>query len=129
MNVHEAIAAAEQVLPGVPAPEGELDARWQAIIAVEEFLQDQPEDVWPFIMRWGRHSDPDLRAAIATCLLEHLLESHFDQFFNRVLEAVRADRLFADTFSRCAKFGASEIPANAVRFDALQREVFRLPGI
>src|SRR5436190_5294957 len=82
--VRRAIARAETVLPGRPAPEGKRDPRWQAIIFVGEFIESQPEHVWEFAQRWGKHAQRDLRAAIATCLLEHLLEYHFDAFFPRV---------------------------------------------
>ncbi len=84
MNVHEAIESAEATLPGVAAPDGQPDARWQAIIEVAGFIEDEPELVWLFVERWGQHSDKDLRAAIVTCLLEHLLEAHFDLLFPRV---------------------------------------------
>jgi hypothetical protein len=126
MDVHEAIAAAERILPGVSASEGQIDPRWQAIIEVEEFLQSNPEDVWPFIVRWDQHEDDDLRAAIATCLLEHLLECQFERFFPLVEQAVRANRFFADTVTRCWKFGQAENADNATRFDALKREAARL---
>ncbi len=74
MDASQAIRYANSILPGVPAPEGEEDPRWQAIIDVGEFIQSDPEEVWTFLSRWGAHSDPDLRTAIAACLLEHLLE-------------------------------------------------------
>jgi hypothetical protein len=76
--VEEAIVAAEAILPGHPAAEGGTDPRWQAIIAVSEFIEDHPEPVWSFIVRWGSSPDDDLRMAVATCLLERLLEFHFD---------------------------------------------------
>ena len=74
-TVQEAIRAADAVLPGRAAPEGAEDPRWQAIIAVGRFLESEPDAVWQFIQRWGVHADDDLRMAIATCLLEHLLSS------------------------------------------------------
>jgi len=37
MNVHKAIQHAETLLPGEPAPEGQQDARWQAVIATGDF--------------------------------------------------------------------------------------------
>jgi hypothetical protein len=76
--------------------------------------------VWRFIVRWGTHSQEDVRDAVATCLLEHLLEHHFDLIFPRVRELVMSSELFADTFRRCWKFGESELPQNAKEFDALQ---------
>jgi hypothetical protein len=74
MTVDEAISAAESILPGHAAPDGEIDARWQAIIAVSEFIEAEPEVVWSFARKWGAHPDDDLRMAISTCVLEHLLE-------------------------------------------------------
>lgn len=125
MNVRGAIRKAEKLLPGTAAPEGEEDARWQAILVVGEFLRSDPEPVWRFIRRWGSHRDADLRAAVGTCLLEHLLEQHFDAFFPRVERAVGESKRFAEMFSACWKSGQSEQPGRAERFDALVRRVRR----
>ena len=51
-------------MPGDPDVEG-LDPRWQAIIAVGEYVQTEPEAVWRFIRRWGGHPQEDLRDAMA----------------------------------------------------------------
>jgi hypothetical protein len=119
MTVQETIAQAEAILPGRVAPEGETDARWQAVIAVADFIETDPEEVWSFILRWGCSEDEDLRAAIATCALEHLLEHHFDRFIARVEDAARGNPLFASTVSSCWKFGQSEEPTRAARLDRL----------
>src|ERR1041384_7653640 len=87
MTVYQATRKAERVLPGKQAPEGQLDARWQAIIAVADHIEDHPDEVWSFARKWGAHASPDLRAAVATCLVEHLLEHHFDHIFPLVTEA------------------------------------------
>ena len=63
MTVHEAIDRAKDLLPGVPAPEGQDDARWQRIIDIEFYIVDEPEAVWAFVARWGSATDPDLRSA------------------------------------------------------------------
>src|SRR6185436_20659369 len=98
MTVQEVIAEAEAVLPGDgAAPDGEIDPRWQAIIAVSEFIEAEPEAVWSFARKWGAHPDNDLRMAISTCVLEHLLEYHFDAFISRVEEPAKADQHFAET--------------------------------
>src|SRR2546422_4548175 len=94
MTVSEAIRRAELVLPGRPAPDGQLDPRWQAIIGVGRFVRSQPEAVWRFVRRWGCYRDDDLRAAVGTCLLEHLLEHHFDSLFPRVARRARTDKQF-----------------------------------
>ena len=123
-NAQEAIRRAETLLPGVPADTG-IDARWQAIIAVGEHVEGEPEAVWEFVQAWGSNSQEDLRAAIATCLLEHLLEHHFAAIFPRVQQRALADPLFADTFLRCAQFGQAEEPSNAQRFQWLRRRLCR----
>src|SRR6188508_1311809 len=105
MTVHEAIASAEAILPGIAAPDGQLDPRWQAIISIGEFVETEPEAVWSFILRWGASSDADLRMAVATCLLEHLLEIHFDDFINRVDATSAESQLFGKTVTACWTFG------------------------
>jgi len=123
MTVHEAIAAAERILPGHAAPDGVEDPRWQAVIEVGNFVSEEPEAVWPFVLRWGSHGDDDLRAAIATCLLEHLLEHHFDLIFPRVEAAARSNEFFAKTTAQCWKFGRAKEPVRAERFDRLWAEL------
>ncbi|MGH9786664.1 MAG: hypothetical protein ACRD88_21050, partial [Terriglobia bacterium] len=122
MTVWEAIEQAERILPGQAAPEEELDPRWQAIIEIGEFIEEEPDAVWSFITRWGCNGDEDLRAAVATCLLEHLLEYYFERFFPKVEEAAQANLLFAHTFLMCSKFGQSEEPGNSRRFNRLRRQ-------
>jgi hypothetical protein len=122
MTVDEAIRAAENLLPGRAAPDGQRDARWQAIITVGEFIENEPEAVWSFVVRWGASADADLRAAIATCLLEHLLEHHFDAFISRVEQAARADMWFREMAASCWTFGDAEHPDRVSRFEqAIQR--------
>ena len=125
MNVHEAIREAEALLPGKEAPEGATDPRWQAIIQVGEFIQTNPEEVWAFTDRWGRHEDDDLRSAVATCLLEHLLQWHFDHLFPLVEQSTRSDRKFADTLSRCWKLGEASEQENSDRIARLLEAVAR----
>jgi hypothetical protein len=123
MTVEEAVSAAESILPGHAASDGEVDARWQAIIAVSEFIQTEPEVVWSFARKWGAHPDKDLRMAISTCVLEHLLECHFDAFISRVEEAAKADQLFAKTVSNCWKIGQSDEATRAARLDRLKASI------
>jgi hypothetical protein len=119
VSVLDAIRAAESLLPGEPVEE-RPDPRWQAIIEISEYVESEPAPIWDFIRRWGSHPREDLRNAIATCLLEHLLEHHFAVYFSQVERAALADPLFADTFQRCWPFGQSEQPDNAERFAALR---------
>src|SRR3954451_5372607 len=124
--VQRAIARAEHILPGTPAPEGKRDPRWQAIIRVGEFVETQPEAVWEFARRWGTHEQADLRMAVATCLLEHLLEHHFELLFPRVRRAAMESPRFADTLNSCWPFGQAEVPENARRVKQLQCRMRRM---
>jgi hypothetical protein len=119
MNVNEAIARAEAILPGQQAADGEKDPRWQAVIAVGEHVGTDPEPVWSFVERWGTHPDDDLRMAIATCILEHLLEYHFDLIFPRMERLARSNPCFAEMVGWCWLFGQSELPENAARLRLL----------
>ena len=112
-SVQEKLAVAEQLLPGRTAPEGTEDARWQAIIEVAMFAEREPEAIWPFVLKWGSHEDEDVRAAIATCLLEDLLQYHFDLLFPRVAFAARSSEFFAKTTAMCWKFGEAAEPVRA----------------
>jgi hypothetical protein len=123
MTVTRAIKNAERVLPRRKAPEGQLDPRWQAIIAVAEHIEQHPEEVWRFTRKWGASADADLRAAVGTCLLEHLLEHHFDRIFPLVFEACHHSRRFADTFLMCSEFGQTARRGKRERFRRLRQEV------
>ena len=54
--------------------------------------------------------------AIATCVLEHILEHHFDSFFPRVETLARQNRWFHETFEACWQFGQSALPGNSKRW-------------
>jgi len=123
MTVREAIRKAERILPGKPAPEGQIDPRWQAIIRIEDYIEDCPEEVWLFTRNWGAHASADVRTAIATCLLEHLLEHHFLRVFPLVSDASRQSARFADTLSRCWHLGQARRPQNLKRLRVLMREL------
>ena len=123
MSLHSVIARAEHLLPGHAAPDGENDPRWQAIIDVAEFIPTHPEEVWVFASRWGCSDDADLRDAIATCVLEHLLEHHFEFVFPRLEALARSCPHFALTVHGCSKFGEAELPENSVRLDRLRKQL------
>jgi hypothetical protein len=123
MTVNESIAFAETLLPGQAALEGESDPRWQAIIAIGDFIETDPEAVWTFITRWGASDDEDLRTAIATCLLEHLLEHHFDLFIDRVERTSAARPSFGQTVMSCWKFGQSDETERSARLDRLRASI------
>ena len=119
MDVHQTIDTAEALLPGRSAPDGELDRRWEALLAIAEFVADDPDPICAFVLRWGSYPDADLQSAVASCLLERLLEFHFERVFPDIEAQARRDRVFAGTFSRCWKYGQADEAPHAARFDAL----------
>ncbi len=122
-TITQAIKRAERLLPGTPAPEGKKDPRWQAIIAIGNYIENYPDEVWQFVEKWGSHRSQDLRSAIATCLFEHLLEYHFDRIFPLVQKASLRRKRFADTFGYCWEFGQTLDPKNHKRVTALKKMI------
>jgi hypothetical protein len=121
--VEKTIKNAERLLPGIPANDSESDPRWKAIIDIGEYIQTEPQAVWLFIRKWGMNSNEDLRMAIATCLLEHLLENHFKEFFPAIKDACRKSKRFASTFRMCGKFGQTTQLENLKVFNELQSKL------
>jgi hypothetical protein len=120
MTVQDAISQAETAFQQHRAPRSENDPRWLAVAQVAHFTESEPGAVWSFIRKWGRSKDSDLRMAVATCLLEHLLEHHFDRFIAFVEDAALSDARFADTVCGCWKFGQAKEPSRAARLDRVQ---------
>lgn len=98
------------------------DTRWQAAIALGRIAESDPESVWTLVVSHGSRRQSDVRMAIATCVLEHLLEHHFDQFFPRVSAVAQSSRLFRDTFNSCYAMGQATLPRNARRWRRLLKE-------
>jgi hypothetical protein len=118
-DVNFAIARAESILPGRPSPEGNRDPRWQAIIRVAQFIDSDLDAVWQFARKWARHPSPDVRMAVATSLLEHILEGHFDAIFPRLQIEVDDSNRFADTLRSCWILGQAALPKNRARLAKL----------
>lgn len=121
-KVTSAIKKAEKLLPGIPTPEGKVDPRWLAIIEIGEYLETDPQEIWPFIRKWGAHPNEDLRIAIGTLLLEPLLELHFEEFFPLVRQACKESKEFAFTFEM-SDFAITEQGDNLKAFIQLKKEL------
>jgi len=102
--------------------------RWQAAIALGEFSKSAPDRIWPLVLKHGSRRHSDARMAIATCVLEHVLEYNFDAYFPRVADAARRSRWFRDTFSSCGRMGQSKLPRNARRWKRLESELHEIDG-
>ena len=85
------------------------DVRWQALIAVAGWIESDPEPVWEVVLEYGESEDEDMRMGVATVLLEHLLEHHFDAYFPRVRERIEAGAPGLKwTLSMCGRFGLDQ---------------------
>jgi len=89
---------------------------------LSEFAESDPERAWPLVVKHGSRRHADTRMAIATCVLEHVLEHHFDDFFPRVAATARSSRWFRDTFRSCWRMGQADLPRNARRWQRLLRD-------
>ncbi len=107
---------------------GDEDRIWKAAVRLGDFVEEEPGPVWELVEKWGAADNAEVRMAIATCVLEHLLEHHFDRFFAPVERLAMANYRFADTFSSCWNFGQSEDPTNAERMGALREQLRRRHG-
>ena len=103
-------------------------ARWQAAIALGELAQSAPDRIWALVLKHGSRRHADVRMAIATCVLEHILEYHFDAFFPIVADATRRNQWFRDTFRSCWRMGQADVPRNARRWRGLKRELDEIDG-
>jgi hypothetical protein len=99
MDAAAAIADAKNILSLPPVEEGN-DPRWQAIIAVGEFIDSDPEEVWQFILDAADITDHDLQQALATCLLEHLIEKH-PAYKQRAADYSARDEGISEMLSLC----------------------------
>jgi hypothetical protein len=84
--------------------------RWQAAILIGQFIPFAPDDVWEIVRGCSSASNEDLRAALSTVVLEHLLGFDFDRTFARVREELRqGNRGILDIASTCWDFTGSKV--------------------
>ena len=96
--------------------------RWKAAIALGEYCKSDPKNVWPLTVKYGSSRKADTRTAIATCVLEHILEYHFDPYFDESLKIVREGNIrFCRTLATCWKFGQAQKKNNSLRFDRFKK--------
>ncbi len=110
-------------------PDRNNDIRWGILtIALSPILRDwEPEQLWPLVVKWGSVKNRDIRTGVGVCVLEHILEHHFDEYFRRSKQLIEGgNRLFGFTLSCCGKWGQTQEPANAEAFDALVAPFARL---
>ena len=110
----------EQIVGGEPAGFFNLakelvadrnhNVRWQAIIVIGSYIptERRNEEVWNVILQFCGMDD-DMQNALATVLLEHLLEYDFDHTFDRIKTAIpERTAPLLDLVRRCWQFGQPE---------------------
>lgn len=96
--------------------------RWKAAISLGEYCKPDPKSVWPLTVKYGSSRKADTRTAIATCVLEHILEHHFDPYFGESLKIIREGNVrFGRTLAMCWTFGQAQKKNNSLRFDRFKK--------
>jgi hypothetical protein len=97
--------------------------RWQAAIELGEYCEKEPEKVWTVVLKYGSSKNADVRTAVATCVLEHLLEYHFEIYFSKSVAVIKSgNRIFGETLAMCRKFGELEKKSNSAKFDRFVKQ-------
>ena len=106
-------------------PDRSTYVRWQALLMLGQHAERHPDKIWPSVLKWGTVQNRDIRRGVACCVLEHVLQHHFDPYFDLALSHIaRGHRRFAYTLAYCWRFGQAGLPNNAQRFDSFKREAF-----
>lgn len=77
------------------------NCRWQSLIIIGEYINNYSDEIYNIIIKYGSSEDEDMRAAIATVLLEHLLEKDFKKYFSLYKNISKNNLLLLDTLSIC----------------------------
>jgi hypothetical protein len=86
------------------------DVRWQSIIVIGEFIPcgQRNEEIWRLILDHCGMDD-DMKGALATVLLEHLLEYDSDRTLDRIRVELRTGNAQLPALLwRCSRFGQSD---------------------
>lgn len=86
------------------------EVRWQSIIVVGEFIPTHPERVFDVVVAFAG-TDRDMNMALATVLLEHLLEEQCIHFCGRIERLICNGRHAAllDVLACCWRFDESDV--------------------
>lgn len=99
---------------------GDDSDRWAAAAQLSEYVADHPDRIWPMVLRLASSQKDDVRQAVATNVLEHILEHHFDKFFPLIeADVQRGNENLRDSLRLCWKFGQSLDRSRSKRWDRL----------
>jgi hypothetical protein len=79
--------------------------RQEALERIARFAEPYPEEVWPYILKYGSHPNRFLREAVAASVLPSLLFVHHTKYFAEIKRRVLGgDRRLLDTLIRTRPF-------------------------
>jgi len=100
---------------------------WEAAIGLEELIDSHPLEVWSIAKEYGSIKTRERQEAVATCILEHLLEKKFELIFPLLTkEVTTGNKTLGLTFLMCWKFGQSKSSSNSKKWDRLVKYVQHL---
>ena len=101
-------------------PDRSQRVRWGMLLLLgDHYAESHPKQLWPLVAKWGSVGNEDIRAGVACCILENILEYHFCRYFcvaKRLIE--KGNRRFGLTLTYCWKLGQAAKPRNAHALDA-----------
>jgi len=89
-------------------PDQNNKIRWRTLSMISCYIKPFPSKLWPFIVNYGTARSKDLRLGVACCLLEHLLEHHFESYFSRIEKLLYKDSRFIYTLQNSRSFITAE---------------------
>ena len=94
-------------------------AVWQIAADSWDDATERPDDAWPHMIEALAVADDDSIGAIATCILEHILEHDFS-YFDRVEQEIATGNIkMRRAFLLCSRFGHSKLPESEQRWNKL----------
>ncbi len=91
---------------------------WKGAADLCGYVIDQPELIWDRIVKYGSRNNGELQQAIALCVLEHVFQYHFNEYFPKAKKIILSgNKRFRETFCQCGKFGQSEKKSNSAKWD------------
>ena len=99
---------------------GDEKRYWKAAADLRGFVEQNPSAIWSLVVKAGSSDLDDLRVAIANDALEHILDSHFDEYFPKVEEIVKSGNTnFRITLGHCYPMDQAATKENRLRWEKL----------
>ncbi len=90
-------------------PDRNNNLRWRALVLAGWYIDEFPSKVWPFVVKYGAVPNKDIRMGVACCLLEHVLQYHYDTYLPETEKLLFTDKNHIYTLRSCLCFGEEEL--------------------